>query len=40
MKEKMAVINGDGSLVETEDILQSKHNNVSNIPTPRAFVND
>ena len=40
MKEKMAVINGDGSLVETEDILQSKHNNVSNIPTPRAFVKD
>ena len=40
MKEKMAVINGDGSLIETEDILQSKHNNVSNIPTPRAFVKD
>jgi|TARA_Y100000310_G_scaffold59727_1_gene55112 hypothetical protein len=40
MKEKMAVINGDGSLIETEDILQSKHNNVSNIPTPKAFVKD
>ena len=40
MKEKMAVINGDGSLIETEDILQSKHNNVSSIPTPRAFIKD
>ena len=40
MKEKMAVINGDGSLIETEDILQSKHNNVSGIPTPKAFVKD
>ena len=40
MKEKMAVINGDGSLVATEDILQSKHSNVSSIPTPRAFVKD
>ena len=40
MKEEMAVINGDGSLIETEDILQSKHNNVSSISTPRAFVKD
>ena len=40
MKEKMAVINGDGSLIATEDILQSKHNNVSSIPTPKAFVKD
>ena len=40
MKNKMAVINGDGSLIETEDILQSKHNNVSSIPTPKAFVKD
>ena len=34
------VINGDGSLIETEDHLQSKHDFVSNIPTPRAFVKD
>ena len=40
MKDEMAVINGDGSLIETEDILQSKHNNVSSIPTPKAFVKD
>ena len=40
MKDKMAVINGDGSLIETEDILQSKHNNISSIPTPKAFVKD
>ena len=40
MKDEMAVINGDGSLIETEDILQSKHNNISNIPTPKAFVKD
>ena len=40
MKEEMAVINGDGSLIETEDTLQSKHNNVSSISTPRAFVKD
>ena len=40
MKDKMKVINGDGSLIETEDILQSKHNNVSSIPTPKAFVKD
>ena len=40
MKDKMVTINGDGSLIETEDILQSKHNNVSNIPTPKTFVKD
>ena len=40
MKEEMSVINGDGSLVATEDILQSKHNNISNIPTPKTFVKD
>ena len=40
MKEEMAVINGDGSLIETEDILQSKHNNISSISTPKAFVKD
>ena len=33
-------INGDGSLIETEDHLQSKHDFVSNIPTPKAFVKD
>ena len=33
-------INGDGSLIETEDHLQSKHDFVSNIPTPRVFVKD
>ncbi len=40
MKEEMAVINGEGTLIETEDILQSKHSNVSSIPTPKAFVKD
>ena len=34
------VINGDGSLIETEDNLQSKHDFVSNIPTPKVFVKD
>jgi len=33
-------INGDGSLIETEDHLQSKHDFVSNIPTPKVFVKD
>ena len=33
-------INGDGSIVETEDNLQSKHDFVSNIATPKAFVKD
>ena len=40
MKEEMAVINGNGSLIDTEDILQAKHNNVSGISTPKAFVKD
>ena len=40
MKDKMVTINGDGSLIETEDILQSKHNNISSITTPKAFVKD
>ena len=39
-EDKVVVINGDGSLIETEDILQSKHNNVSSISTPKAFVKD
>ena len=39
-EDKVVVINGDGSLIETEDILQSKHNNVSSISTPQAFVKD
>ena len=34
------VINGDGNLIETEDNLQSKHDFVSNIPTPKVFVKD
>ena len=34
------VINGDGSLIEAEDNLQSKHDFVSNIPTPKAFIKD
>ena len=37
---KFTIINGDGSLIETEDVLQSKHNNVSKISTPKAFVKD
>ena len=40
MKEEIKVINGASSLIETEDILQSKHNNVSSVPTPRAFIKD
>ena len=39
-KGYLDLLNGDGSLIETEDILQSKHNNVSSISTPRAFVKD
>ena len=39
-EELMKVINGEGSLIEVEDILQSKHNNVSSIPTPKAFIKD
>ena len=38
MKDKMVTINGDGSLIETEDILQSKHNNISSITTPRLLL--
>jgi hypothetical protein len=34
------ILNGDGSLIEIEDHLQSKHDFVSKIPTPRAFVKD
>ena len=37
---KMAIINHNGSLVDTEDVLQSKHSNVSKISTPKAFVKD
>ena len=41
MKEDTIVtVSDNGSLVEVEDILQSKHDFVSNIPTPRAFVKD
>jgi hypothetical protein len=36
----MAIINHNGSLVDTEDVLQSKHSNVSKISTPKAFVKD
>ena len=41
MKEDtMVSINENGSLVEVEDVLQSKHDFVSNIPTPKVFVKD
>ena len=41
MKEDtMVSINDNGSLVEVEDVLQSKHDFVSNIPTPKVFVKD
>ena len=41
MKEDTIVsVNDNGSLVEVEDILQSKHDFVSNIPTPKVFVKD
>ena len=39
-KGYLDLLNGDGSLIETEATLQSKHNNVSSISTPRAFVKD
>ena len=34
------VVNDNGSIVETEDNLQSKHDFVSNIPTPKVFIKD
>ena len=44
MKENTMVSVNDnepnGSLVEIEDILQSKHDFVSNISTPKVFVKD
>jgi hypothetical protein len=43
MKEKnkdIVVPNGTGELLATETILQDKHSNVSNVPTPKAFVKD
>ena len=36
----MTLKNGIGEILATETILQDKHNNVSNIPTPRAFIKD
>ena len=36
----MLSVSENGSLVEVEDILQSKHDFVSNIPTPKVFVKD
>ena len=36
----MKVKNGIGEILATEAILQDKHNNVSNIPTPKAFIKD
>ena len=41
MKEDtMVTVSDNGSLVEIEDVLQSKHDFVSNIPTPKVFVKD
>ena len=39
-ENQVAKVNHNGSLVEVEDILQSKHDFVSNIPTPKVFVKD
>ena len=39
-EEVEMTISSNGSLVEVEDILQSKHDFVSNIPTPKVFVKD
>ena len=39
-KDKIVNISDNGSLVEVEDILQSKHDFVSNIATPKVFVKD
>ena len=36
----MEVKNGIGEILATEAILQDKHNNVSNIPTPKVFIKD
>ena len=33
-------VNGDSGLIDVEDNLQSKHDFVSNIPTPKVFVKD
>ena len=38
--DTIIAVNENGSLVEVEDILQSKHDFVSNIPTPKVFVKD
>tara|TARA_Y100001938_G_C8097264_1_gene438991 strand:+ start:878 stop:1483 length:606 start_codon:yes stop_codon:yes gene_type:complete len=40
MKEEIVAPNGTGEILATEVILQDKHNNVSSIPTPKAFVKD
>ena len=40
-KEEMdAAIGTNGSLVEVEDVIQSRHNFVSKVSTPRAFIKD
>ena len=39
-EEVEMTISSNGSLIEVEDILQSKHDFVSNIPTPKVFVKD
>jgi hypothetical protein len=40
MSKEIAKSNGSGEILATEVILQDKHNSVSNIPTPKAFVKD
>ena len=41
MKEQKDIVNGQSNfLVDAEQILNTKHNDVSNIPTPKAFVKD
>ena len=39
-ENQITEVNHNGSLVEVEDVLQSKHDFVSNIPTPKVFVKD
>tara|TARA_Y100000593_G_C4294172_1_gene329780 strand:+ start:884 stop:1483 length:600 start_codon:yes stop_codon:yes gene_type:complete len=40
MKKEIVSKNGTGDILATEVILQDKHSNVSNIPTPKTFVKD
>ena len=39
-EDTMVNVSDNGNLIEVEDVLQSKHEFVSNIPTPKVFVKD